>query len=127
MTNPFISSNHKQNYLKLIREDGMSFSDRERASLFYIISGNDDLYKKRRFIYHPGEHCIRNCPWQSGVDFSSGMRSLIRLGYNLYNGWTDEYTTPTDLFGNLDEQNRKLVQNALLIRFNSDFYNEIMG
>jgi hypothetical protein len=126
MTKHFINPRHKQNYLELIEEDGMSFDDTERASLFYIISGNEDLYKKRRYIYHPEEHCIRSCPWQSGVDFSSGMRSLIRLGYNLYNGWSDEYTTPIDLFGNLDEQNRKLAQNALLIRFNDDFYHEIM-
>jgi len=127
MTNHFISAAHKQKYLRLIVEDGMSFDDMERASLFYIIAGNEDLYKKRRYIYYPIEHCIRSCPWQNGIDFSSGMRSLIRLGYNLYNGWTDEYTTPINLFGNLDEQNQKLAQNALLIRFNSDFYNEIMG
>ena len=126
MTDYFISWVHKKNYQELIAEDGMSPGDMERASLFYIISGNEDLYRKRRYIYHFEEHCIRHCPWNSGADFSSGMRALIRLGFNLYNGWSDEYTTPLDLLGNLDEQNYTLARYALMVRFNRDFCNEIM-
>jgi hypothetical protein len=126
MKNHFINIIHKNHYLTLIMEDNMSPGDMERASLFYIISGNEDLYRKRKFIYHSGEHGIRNCLDHSGVDFSSGMRSLIRLGFNLYNGWSDEYTTPIELFGSLDEQSRKLAQNALLIRFNRNFFDELM-
>ena len=126
MNNHFISPIHKKHYLDIIMEDNMNSGDMERASLFYIISGNEDLYKKRRFIYHTGEHCIKNCFENSGVYFSSGMRSLIRLGFNLYNGWSDEYITPLYLLGKLDKQNYILAQNALMIRFNSNFYYEIM-
>ena len=100
-------------------EDDMSPSDSERASLFYIIAGNDDLYRKRRFIYDCCEHCIRVCLENADVDFSSGMRSLIRLGFNLYNGWSDRYTTPIYLLGSLDSRNLLVAGNAIMIRFNS--------
>jgi len=127
MNKHFVSLTHRDYYLSMVIEDDMSPSDIERASLFYIISGNDDLFRKRRFIYNSREHCIKTCLNNNKVDFSSGMRSLIRLGFNLYNGWSDEYTTPLYLLGSLDAQNRKLAENALLIRFNRDFFDELMA
>jgi len=126
MKKHFIGSAHREQYGNMVLEDGMFFGDRERASLFYIISGNKDLYKKRRYIYNSDEHCIKRCIDNKNVDFSSGMRSLIRLGFNLYNGWSDEYTTPINLFGSLDEQNLELAENALQIRFNRDFFYELL-
>lgn len=125
MENLFTNSAHRMNYQNLITEDNMFHDDMERASLFYIISGNEDLYKKRQYIYHYGEHCIKNCLEQGSVDLSSGMRSMIRLGFNLYNGWSDGYTTPIYLFGNLDELNRNVAYNALLMRFNQEFFSKI--
>jgi hypothetical protein len=124
--NKFINAAHKERYINMVLEDNMSLSDRERASLFYIISGNEDLYKKRRYIYNPTEHSIKSCIGNREVDFSSGMRSLIRLGFNLYNSWSDKYTTPLDLFCNLDEKSLMLAGNALMIRFNEDFYEDLM-
>lgn len=124
--NKFINTAHKERYINIVLEDNMSLSDRERASLFYIISGNDDLYKKRRYIYNPVEHCIKNCIDNKEVDFSSGMQALVKLGFNLYNSWSDKYTTPLDLFGSLDEKNLKLAGNAIMIRFNRDFYEDLM-
>lgn len=125
--NKFINTAHRERYINMVLEDNMSSSDRERASLFYIISGNDDLYKKRRYIYNPVDHSIKNCISNREVDFSSGMSSLIRLGFNLYNSWSDKYTTPLDLLGSLDEKNLRLAGNALMIRFNRDFYDGLMG
>lgn len=125
MENLFTNPAHRRNYQNLITEDNMFHDDMERASLFYIISGNEDIYKKRQYIYHCGEHCIKDCLEHGSVDLSSGMRSMIRLGFNLYNGWSDEYTTPIYLFGNLDEQNRKVAYNALLMRFNRKFFKEL--
>lgn len=124
--NKFINAAHKERYINMVLEDNMPLSDRERASLFYIISGNEDLYKKRRYIYNPTEHSIKSCIVNRKADFSSGMRSLIRLGFNLYNNWSDKYTTPLDLFCNLDEKSLMLAGNALMIRFNEDFYEDLM-
>lgn len=111
-----------EQYLDLVIEDHMHTEDVERASLFYIISGNDDLYRKRRYIYNPKDHSIKRCLDNRKVDFSSSMKALIRLGFNLYNGWSDEYTTPVDWLGSLDNNNKKLARNAIQIRFDSSFY-----
>ena len=122
MESNFLNSKHMEQYLDLVIEDHMPTGDVERASLFYIISGNDDLYRKRRFIYDPKDHSIKRCLDNTKVDFSSSMKALIKLGLNLYNGWSDEYTTPLDLLGCLDNNNRKLARNAIQIRFDSSFY-----
>ena len=118
----FLNSKHMENYLDLVMEDQMCTGDVERASLFYIISGNDDLYRKQRFIYDTKNHSIKRCLDNTDVDFSSSIKALVRLGFNLYNGWSDEYTTPVDLLGCLDDNNRKLARNAIQIRFDSSFY-----
>ena len=122
MGSVFLSSKHMENYLDLVMEDQMCTGDVERASLFYIISGNDDLYRKQRFIYDTKDHSIKRCLDNTDVDFSSSIKALIRLGFNLYNGWSDEYTTPVDLLGCLDNNSRKLAKNAIQIRFDSSFY-----
>ena len=108
---------HKIQFEKLLEEDNTYPRDTERNALFYIISGNSDLYKKRTFIYDFKNHGIKNCLQNEDVDFSSSMKSLIRLGFNLYNGYTDNSTSPSSLFYSLDEDNQRLALNAILIRF----------
>jgi hypothetical protein len=110
----------------MVMEDKMSLTDIERSSLFYILSGNAELYKKHRHIYNYYEHCIYNCFDKDTVDFSSGMSSLIKLGFNLYNGWCDKYTTPLSLLGGLDKCNLSLATNALRIRFNNILLDELI-
>ena len=124
----FVSSVHKERFINMIIEDDMSLRDSERASLFYIITGNDDLYSKRRFIYDFKEHCIHTClnDNEADVDFSSSMRSLVKLGFNLYNGWSDKYTTPIYLLGSLDTNNLFLAGNAIMIRFNTNLLQKIV-
>jgi len=54
------------------------------------------------------------------VDFSSGMYALLRLGFNLYNGYKDSDTTPLGIFWNLDSDNRILAYHALRLRFGDE-------
>lgn len=61
MESNFLNRKHIEHYLDLVIGDHMHTGDAERASLFYIISGNDDLYRKRRFIYDPKDHSIKRC------------------------------------------------------------------
>jgi len=119
MERHFTSPLHRERFMDMMAEDGTYPGDSERGSLFYIIAGNDDLYRKRRFIYDPREHVIRACLASAEVDFSSSMRSLIRLGFNLYNGWSDEYTTPRLLFNSLDDRNLLIAEKAIMIRFHA--------
>ncbi|MGB8455106.1 MAG: DUF6075 family protein [Anaerocolumna sp.] len=113
----FSTSIHKIQFHKLLEEDNTYPSDTERFALFYIIAGNSDLYRKRSYIYDFKTHGIKQCLQNEGVDFSSGMKSLIRLGFNLYNGYEDNSSSPASLFYNLDEDNRIIAMNAISIRF----------
>lgn len=127
MTQYYMNSEHKERFVDMIISDNMSDGDLERASLFYIISGNKELYNKRGYIYNCNSHCINSRFDKSGVDFTSSMTALIRLGFNLYNGWSDKYTTPIEILGGLDNRNLELATNALMIRFDSDFLPELLG
>ena len=113
----FLEASHEEHFYDLLIEDGSHPGDVERMALFYLIAGNRDLYQKRTSIYDFKEHSIRKCLEKEEVDFSSGMKSLIRLGFNLYNGYMDKQTSPVSLFYNLDEDNKELAMNAIKIRF----------
>jgi len=126
MFHHFVSPAHRERFLYMAAEDRMSPGDSERASLFYLLAGNDDLYQKRRFIYDAAEHCIRICFENPSVDLSSGAGALVRLGFNLYNGWSDRYTTPLSILGSLDSNNLKLAGNAIMIRLNRQFLEELV-
>lgn len=113
----FINDSHKTSYLGLVREAAINEYDIERKALFYIISGNDELYSKRYFIYDFSHNAIlTDCIISGQVDFCSSSRSLIRLGYNLYNGYIDDYTSPLSLLCGLDSKNFFLAFHAILIR-----------
>jgi len=115
----FLNSTHKSNYINLIRQSKIHKDDLERKSLFYILSGNSDLLKKKNYIYDFSENCIDTDSLISDkVDFCSSSKSLIRLGFNLYNGYIDEYTSPLYLLYRLDSQNYIIASNAINLRFN---------
>ena len=117
MNYTFIDNFHKSRYLELIRIAGVSGYDLERQSLFYIISGNKDLYSKKNVIYDFYENAIlSDCIISGEVDFCSSSKALIRLAYNLYNGYTDNYTNPLSLLYVLDPKNLFLAYQAILIR-----------
>lgn len=122
---PFTSTIHRERFVSMVRQDSMHPHDVERASLFFIITGNDDLFKKRNHIYCMKDHGICICLESSEVDFPSSGRALIRLGFNLYNGWSDSLTTPISILGCLDSHNLLLVEIALKIRFQYGFWKSV--
>jgi len=111
---------HRDRFIHLMSADHTAFGDTERVSLFYILSGSEELYAKRSHIYDFEGHGIKRCMKTKEVDFSSGMYALLRLGFNLYNGYKDNYTTPLDVFWNLDSDNRLLAYHAIRLRFNDE-------
>lgn len=118
MTYFCIDKRHALRLNKLMQADGTNQRDIERITLFYILAGNENLYCKRNHIYDFKKHCIKSCLNDGIVDFSSGLRSLIKLGFNLYNGYSDSDMTPLDLFWNLDSRNKQIAENAIRLRFN---------
>ena len=121
----FLNEQHKKNFWQICSEDkGFDQRDLERVALFYIIAGNDTLFSQRKNIYDFKERAIDVEIDEKGRVFipgeawhTSSTIALIRLAYNLFNGFKDERTNPMDLLSNLDDDNFDLAFNAMNIRF----------
>jgi hypothetical protein len=114
----FINDTHKTNYEELIVLSRPCIDTAERVALFYILAGNKDLFKKKFSIYDFKRNVTKFHNFKHAkVDFCSSSKALIRLGFNLYNGYSDKYTNPLILLGILDTENYNLAINAIKIRF----------
>lgn len=90
--------------------------------MFYILSGSSDLFSKRNYIYDFDERCISiDCLDSDKVDFSTSAKALIRLGFNLYNGYSDDRTS---IFYSLDSSNYNLAMFSTDLRFGMAITNE---
>jgi len=117
----FINEDHAYNFQNMILKDKTHVNDRERFALFYILGGNEDLFIKRRHLYDFKSHEINPDVLTNGeVDFCSSSKALVRLSYNLYNGYEDNFTNPYDLFGSLDSKNYLVARGAIDMRFGMD-------
>ncbi|QII81600.1 DUF6075 family protein [Jeotgalibaca arthritidis] len=94
----------EESFNKLLERDQTSPSDSERRALFYILSGNKDLYQKVNGIFDFEK-----------VDFCEGAYRMVKLAFNLYNG--SPAPDPLELFSGLDEYNFRICINALFLRF----------
>lgn len=122
----FLSREHALSFRTLVKEDSTHPKDNERHALFYIIAGNDDLYKKRNFVYDFKDNSINpECLTDGRADFSTSSRALIRLGFNLYNNYKDDYISPMNIFYSLDEENYNLAIKAIDIRFGRNIEKEL--
>ena len=114
----FITKQHKERFKELLQSDNTYREDVERRSLFYILSGNEDLFRKKNHIYDFKDHSIEpDCLDSENVDFSTSSKALIRLGFNLYNSYSDDSTSPIDILYSLDGNNYNLAMNGMDIRF----------
>ncbi|MFT9495046.1 DUF6075 family protein [Anaerosolibacter sp.] len=117
----FLNQDHAFNFHNMILKDQSHISDRERFALFYIIGGNEDLFQKRSHLYDFKNHEINPDVLTNGeVDLCSSSKALVRLAYNLYNGFEDNLTTPYDLFRSLDTANFLVAKGAIELRFGMD-------
>lgn len=122
----FLNNKHALKFRELIKEDSTHPKDSERHALFYIIAGNDDLYKKRNFIYDFKDNSINpKCLTDGRADFSTSSKALMRLGFNLYNNYKDEYISPMSIFYSLDEINYNLAIKAIDVRFGRGIEREV--
>jgi len=118
LENIFKDNLHNSRYNELVCISKMRANDLERLSLFYIISGNVDLYMKRKSIYNFVENAINpECLNSDTVDFCSSSKALIRLGFNLFNGYSDSQTNPMYLLCGLDTKNLFIAYQAIFLRF----------
>ena len=103
-------------YQKILEKAKVPEGDLERKSLFYILANNNDLYYKINAIYDFEDNSIKSeCLENGEVDLCSSSRKLIKLAYNLYNGYGADVL---ETFAVLDEDNFDLAIKAIKIRFN---------
>ena len=110
----FLSDKHKERFKELILKDKTNRSDVERLSLFYILSGNEDLYCKSSLLYDFKNNMINI---DNDVDLTSGTSRLVDLAFNLYNDYSSERSI-LDTFSYLDFNDFELAIYAIRIRFN---------
>lgn len=115
----FKDEKHKEYYEKFISKAGISKFDKERKSLFYLLSLLDETRNNIKDLYDFENNWIEheglNKGWQT-----SGSIKVSKLAFNLYNGWSgedgDNYS-PLELFSVSDE-NREYLLEAIRVRFN---------
>lgn len=110
-----------ERFNELMKRDNTNPRDLERQSLFFILAyANDgDLFKKVNHIYDFEENCIKpECLEESTVDLCSSAVSLIRVGFNLFNGYSEGRSDVLSIFCGLDDTNYDVVKKAIDIRFN---------
>lgn len=117
----FLSTVHEKKFEELIEKQGRAGV--EHKTLFYIISGNQDLFAQVNKIYDfkQGMLCDRAETEEGELYFkglltSGSSKRLINLGVQLFNGTNKQNVL--DTFTGLDQDNFKLAINAIKIRFN---------
>lgn len=119
----FINNTHKEKFLYLNRISNIHENDIERISLFYIISGNEKLHEKRDLIYDFDENTIKTeCLYSDNTELTPSLKTLIRMGFNLYNGYVDEKMNLLWMLALLDSHNFTLLMHAIFLRLDKTSY-----
>ena len=117
-----VSRKHAINFSELILKNQMGLGEIEKLSLFYIIAGNEDLFSKKDYIYDFENGEIKpEVLTDKKIDLCSSSKALIRLGFNLFNGYEDKHTNPIGIFNKLDKINLQVAQNAIGMRLDEEF------
>lgn len=110
----FLSEEHQEKFKKFLELSGVTANrDRERASLFYILSGNEELYNQIDKIYSFTDNMIKT---KGKKILSSSGERLLKLAFQLYNGLSNSISV-TEVFQNLDSNNKRLALNAIAYRY----------
>lgn len=106
---------HEERFFQLMGKSNTRWTDVERKGLFYILA-QEDLYLKINKLYDFENNWIlpENIE-NGGVDLSGGMRAMVTLAFNLYNGY--ECESPVDIFSRLDSENFEICMTAIHMRF----------
>ncbi len=112
----FLNEKHKKRYMEALGKSGISEYDRERQALFYILTGNVELYKYLDNIYDFKRNKINRTVVEELGYLSSGVLKLMHLGLHLFNDANPLYGSLVTTLCGLDGNNRKLAMNAMEIR-----------
>ncbi len=111
----FIDKEHRTNFKKMMQFSNADLSDRERVSLFYILSSIDKFREFPERYYDFKTEMID----VSNIDctLTDGEQALLQLAFHLFTG-SNEYTaTPVSTFGLLGFEWSFIALNAIKLRF----------
>ncbi|OWZ84384.1 DUF6075 family protein [Natranaerobius trueperi] len=113
----FINEEHKERFYKYIERDGTPKEELDRMALFYILSKL--VNEKGIELFYDFNSRLINPEYLEKVHLSSGEKRMIKLAFNLYNGYKskDDCQTVYDTFYNLDPYNLQVAINGIQIRF----------
>lgn len=117
MSNLFEREEHEYRFRKIMDKDATSEMDIERIAMFYIISGNDELYSHLNDIYNCQTHRLKTNSLHKLECMCSSSQKLLMLSLHLYNNRNCKNITPFEILNNLDRHNLDLALNALHLRF----------
>lgn len=80
----FLSDKHRERFEKLVKKSHQTES-LEKLSFFYIISGNDHLYRNIDNIYNFSSETVNPATLKNDI-YSQSESALLRLGFSLFNG-----------------------------------------
>lgn len=111
----FLNNKHEERFLECISKDRTCTGDVERYALFYILTGSNDIWSKGiNSFYDFNKQGIKSPRSLGKLYLSTSSLYLVKLAYNLYNGYKSE--TVLDTFSSLDKENTRLALNAIKIR-----------
>ena len=96
--------------------------DKENGAILYIIASNEKLYNEYKDIMDLANNEI-NIEKVDNNYYSSSEKALLRLGVNLFNGYTGRTEEESydysinNIMNKLDERNRIIAMNAIKIRY----------
>lgn len=115
----FLSSKHMDRFMVLASEwDFKEISDPYWRSLMFIVSGDEQLFSRRKVLVNSEYREIIPEAWFSG-EFSGGEQRLLLLAFNLFTNqdcYEQLSISPLDIFSGLDEQCYELAKNAIDVR-----------
>lgn len=116
----YVNIKQEERFIELLKRARANNEDKERKAFFYVIAGNNDLYKQVNKIYDFEQQQLRCIDFNGeitleGLFLSSSSKALLNLALELYNQST--HISVDDVFKSLDSNNSKLAINAIKIRF----------
>lgn len=116
----FKDAEHEEGYNKFIEKAEVQELDKERLSLFYVLSLFNETRKHIEDLYDFQGKCIKldglNKGWQTG-----GTTKATKLAFNLYNNWRGydgegEDYSPLEIFS-VSTEYRNYMLLAVQLRF----------
>jgi len=113
----FIDDEHRKIFHFFIKKDNLNLEDRERVSLFYILSFYDKFRKNINQFYDFENRGINSNVFDDMI-FSDAERAIIRLAFHLFTGRGKYKATIKNTFWSSSGDFKTVSINAILIWLN---------